>query len=144
MSLTNHDIHAPGGFAPFTAVSFANGAGKAVTVEDQTPLPVTLAPAGPVTPLAGTASASTMAGPFVPVLGRPIVVTLAGDWSGTVTLLRSVDGGTTKLPLTIGGLPWAVFSGNANEPVAEEREPGATYYLDFDRVSGTLSYRVSQ
>jgi hypothetical protein len=57
---------------------------------------------------------------------------------------RSVDDGDTKLPLTVGGLPWAAFTGNACEPVAEESESGAAYYLDVTLASGTLTYRLAQ
>jgi hypothetical protein len=96
------------------------------------------------TPLAGTSSTSAVLGPFTPQLGRPIWVSLSGTWAGTVTVKRSVDAGATKLPLTIAGSPWAVFTGNALEQVAEDAESGALYYLDFTYTSGTLTYRVSQ
>ena len=62
-----------------------------------------------------------------------------GTW-----MLRSTDGGTTRLPMTIGGSGWGSFQGNCNEPVAEESVAGATYYLAIAVTSGTLSYRVTQ
>ena len=94
--------------------------------------------------LAGSVSASTMLGPFQPDLARAIWVTLSGAWVGRVQLLRSVDGGATKLPLTVAGQPWANFTGNANEIAGEETTPGARYYLSVTLTSGTLTYRVAQ
>lgn len=94
--------------------------------------------------LAGTMGASGVAGPFAPALSRPINLRLSGTWVGTVALKRSIDGGTTKDALTVGGDVWGVFTANCNEPVWEESEVGATYYLEFARTSGTLVYRVAQ
>lgn len=80
-----------------------------------------------------------------PVLDRPIWLTLKGSWAGNVTLLRSTDGGATKLPLTFGdGSPKPTWSGNMQAPVAEESVSAATYYLSFVRTSGTLEYRMEQ
>jgi len=58
-------------------------------------------------------------------------------------VLRSTDGGTTRLPLTAGGLPWASFTGNCNEIVITATD-SATYYLAFQISSGTVTYRVGQ
>jgi len=100
--------------------------------------------ASTVAPETGSIAASGAAGSFRPQLGRPIILTLTGTWAGTVTLTRSVDGGTTKLPVTLAGAPWAVFTANCNEPVWEESEAGATFHLDFARVSGTVDFRFAQ
>jgi hypothetical protein len=100
---------------------------------------------GPVSaPLTGTANGNSEAGAFAAVPGKPIWVTLSGAWTGTVSVYRSVDGGATKLPLTVGGLPWGVFTGNANEEVAEETVSGATYYLEIALTAGSVTYRVQQ
>lgn len=96
------------------------------------------------TPLSGSSSTTQTVGPFTPQLGRPINLTLSGTWVGSVQLLRSIDGGTTKLPLTVGGSAWGSYSANANEPVWTETEAGATYYLAITRTSGTISYRIAQ
>ena len=85
-----------------------------------------------------------MAGPFTPQLGRPINILLSGAWTGTAQLLRSVDGGTNRMPLTIGGSTWGSYSANANEPVWTETEAGATFYLALTPSSGTVTYRVAQ
>jgi hypothetical protein len=100
-----------------------------------------------VTPLAGTSSTTEVVGPFVPQLGRPIWLTLdfaTGSFVGTVTVKRSIDGGSTKHGLTLGGAADGVYTAFVNEQVAEETEAGATYYLDIARTSGTLAYRMAQ
>lgn len=72
------------------------------------------------------------------------MLALSGTWTGTVKLLRSTDGGATKLPLTAAGLAWGVFNANCCEPVWEEAIVGAALYLDATLSSGTLTYRVAQ
>lgn len=95
-------------------------------------------------PLAGAAAASTSAGPFTPQLARAIWLTLTGAWTGTVRVLRSVDGGATKVPLTLAGQSWASFTANCAEPIAEESVSAATYYLDIALTSGAVTYRLEQ
>jgi len=140
-----HPVTAPAGAVPELALAFAGSDGNATTVSAASPLPV-LATPQPATsaPLAGTAAASGTVGPFLPQLGRPIWLTLTGTWSGTATLLRSADGGATRLPLTVAGQPWGVFSANGQEPVMEESSAEASYYLFFQLQSGSAGYRVSQ
>jgi hypothetical protein len=135
-AITGLPLSAPGGYVTPTAISLVDGDGGARPVSGSEPLPVA--------PLAGTASTAETAWPYVPVLGRAIVLTLAGSWTGRVTVLRSIDGGTSRLPLTVGGQPWATFTANANEAVAEESVSGATYYLQLAPSTGTISYRVQQ
>ena len=145
--MTMASIEAPAGFVPALGVSFGAIGTGATPVDPDHPLPVTAVAwqgAATTAPVAGTASAATLAGPVAPALGRPLWLTLMGSWTGTVKLLRSTDGGTTRLPMTIGGSGWGSFQGNCNEPVAEESVAGATYYLDIAVTSGTLSYRVTQ
>ena len=142
-------ISYPARYAPGVALNYADETGNAVKVSAAAPLPVTLAAAsgGSSTaqaPLAGTASAALTVGPFVPQAGKPLVLTLAGSWSGTVKLLRSVDGGASKLPLTLAGAPWAAYSANVCEPVWEENEAAATFYLQLAPASGAISYRLAQ
>ncbi|MCB5425822.1 hypothetical protein H0274_11170 [Altererythrobacter sp. CC-YST694] len=135
---------APAAYIPFTALAWPSGE-DSVAVGPDTPLPVTAAFGAAVsTPLAGTASSSMIVGPFTPDLGRPIWLTLSGSWSGRVQVKRSVDGGTTKLALTAAGINWGKFTTNACEPVAEESQQGATYYLDVVLASGSLDYEVAQ
>ena len=110
------------------------------------PLPVTMQNPAPATstPLTGTANASTTVGPFTPQLARAIWISLSGTWTGTVQVLRSTDGGATKLPLTVAGASWGSFTANCNEPVAEESDAAATYYLSITLASGSVTYRVAQ
>ena len=139
-------IHAPAAYYPPFAVAFADDQGNGVVVDTANPLPVTVA-AAPLesgTPLTGSLSTSGLVGPFDPARGRAIWLSLSGTWTGTVTVQRSVDGGATRLPLTAGGLLWAAFTANACEPVAEDSESGAAYYLDVTIASGTLTYRLAQ
>lgn len=142
-------ISYPARYAPGVALNYADTSGNAVLVSDAKPLPVTLAAAtgGTTTPpavLAGSAGAAVTAGPFVPAAGKPIVLTLSGTWTGTAKLLRSVDGGATKLPVTLAGAAWAVYSANACEPVWEENEAAATFYLQLAPATGSISYRLAQ
>jgi hypothetical protein len=58
--------------------------------------------------------------------------------------LRSVDGGATRHPLTVGGAIWARYSGNVCEQVWEEDETAARFYLNLSPASGTVQYRLAQ
>ena len=138
-------IEAPGGFVPRQAVAFGSAEGDAVQVDIDHPLP-TSAMIGAATsaPLTGSSSASATVGPFTPQLGRPIWLTLSGSWSGTVVVLRSTDGGATKLPLTAAGQGWGAFGANVNEPVGEETVAAARYYLQITLTSGSVTYEVRQ
>jgi hypothetical protein len=139
-------ITAPAGYYPPFALVFADGAGDGVLVDIENPLPVTVVELEleGAAPLTGSTSASGVLGPFTPAGSTPIWLSLSGTWTGTVALRRSIDGGATKLPLTAGGQPWATFSANACEPVAQDNESGATYYLAITLTSGTLTYRLAQ
>ena len=139
------EVEVPAGFVPQYAIAFGAVDGPAVAVHPDNPLPVrAIRQAATATALAGSMTASGIAGPFVPELDRPIWVSLSGGWTGTAELLRSVDGGATMLPLTIGGARWGRFTATANEAVADESEVGATYYLAVTLNTGTLGYRVAQ
>jgi hypothetical protein len=146
MSEMSHvPIGNPAGFLTQHVVAFAGADGLGTTVTAAAPLPVAVGPATPPgAPLAGQTSVDAVAGPFAPVAGLPIWVSLSGDWSGSVQVMRSLDGGATLQPLTLGGQPWAIYTTNANEPVGEETVAGATYYLDVALSSGSLAYRVQQ
>lgn len=117
----------------------------AVAVSEANPLPVQMTPQPASTqPLAQTLSASGSVGPFAPDLNRAIWLTLSGSWSGTATIMRSVDHGATRYPLTLAGQPWAVFTANAQEVISEESDASATYYVDIALNSGSVAVRVSQ
>ena len=136
-------IQSPSGYAATRAMAFADVDGSALLVSAAAPLPVAPA-ASTVTPLAGSTAASLVAGPYQPALDRDVVLALSGTWAGTVRLLRSTDGGTTKLPLTAGGSAWGQFTANCCEPAWSEAESVARLYLDIALTSGTLVYRLAQ
>jgi hypothetical protein len=139
-------IRAPGGFAPVTAIGRADAHGDLALVNESNPLPVRLSDATGSAPpaLSGSSEGSAVVCPFAPRPGRPVYLELSGDWQGEVRLVRSVDGGASRSPLTIAGSAWAVFRANVCEPVWEEGEAGAQLYLEITVSSGTLAYRVSQ
>ena len=135
----------PGGYTPARALVYADTDGSAVQVSSAAPLPVSLGRTAPApAALSGTLAASGSVGPFTPVAGKPVILALSGTWSGSVRLLRSTDGGTTRLPLTMAGAAWAQYSANCCEPVWEEYEAGAQLYLSGTVTSGSIAYRVSQ
>lgn len=136
-------IQNPSGYAVTRAVAFADVDGSMLQVAAATPLPVTLGSVA-TSALAGTSATSTVAGPYLPALDRPIMLLLTGTWSGTVTVTRSVDGGTTRQPLTVNGAPWGQFTANCCEAVWDEAETGAQLYLDISLSSGSLTYRLAQ
>ncbi len=135
----------PAGYVTEQVAAFGLPGGLARTVDADNPLPVRMGVAASASaPLAGSATGSSIVGPFTPELGRAIWLTLSGTWSGTVALVRSVDGGATMQPLTVGGQAWGQYTANANEPVAEETVAAARYYLSIALTGGTLAYRVQQ
>ena len=96
-------------------------------------------------PADGTATGVPAAMPsFAPDPGRPVHLRLSGVWTGTVKVLSSRDGGASKMPLTLAGDAWGVFTGNCNEDVETPWETGVTYYLDISVTSGTLYYHLGQ
>ena len=137
-------LKTPAGYVPQMAVAFANATGEAEIVSANNPVPVLEQPFAASPALTGSANASAVVGPFQPRAGRAIVLSLSGTWTGTARLLRSTDGGATKLPVTAAGLPYGVFTANVCEPVWEESEAAALLYLDLTLGSGTLSYRMGQ
>ena len=144
--MPNKLIFSPGPYVPQHAVAFAAGDGTASTVSWANRLPVDTGSSVAATssPLAGTASASTLAGPFTPQPGRVITLGLSGSWAGNVQVPRATDGGVTRLPLTAGGVACANFTGNACEPVSDATDAAATFYLAITLTSGALTYRMVQ
>lgn len=139
-------ILAPAGYVPEQAIAFKTRDGGATVVDPANPLPTMLAlSASAAIALAGSASASGTIGPFAPDLGRPIWLTLSGTWTGNVRLLRSTDGGTTKLPLTFSdGSVKPGWTGAMQAAIAEETVATATYWLAITLSAGSVSYRMEQ
>lgn len=141
--MPGNPIQTPASYTASHAIAFASPDGTAMVVSAQAPLPTAPVRAA-TTPLAGTAVASSVQGPFQPVPDRPLMLSLSGTWTGTVRVLRSTDGGATKLPLTIGGAAWGQYTGNCCEPVWEESDASAQLYLDITLTGGTVAYRIAQ
>lgn len=137
-------VAAPAAYAPLSAVGFAEADSTLSPVSATKPLPVSLFGQAAPAPLTGSTTVSGQVGPFTPVIGKPVVLALTGEWSGTVSVLRSTDGGTSRLAITAGGAPWAQFSANCCEPVWEEATDGATLYLDITLSAGSVIYRMGQ
>ena len=146
--MPNVPISYPARYAPGVALNYSDGSGDAILVSQAAPLPVSIsaAPSGSAvpTPLTGTAQTARTVGSFVPVAARPILLTLSGTWTGTARLLRSIDGGVTRLPVTLAGAPWGEYTANINEPVWEENEAPAVFYLQLTPLSGSIVYRLAQ
>lgn len=151
---TTNPIKTPAGYVPAFALGFSGPTGDLEIVDSVKPLPVALSSVEPLevtaaaapapTPLDGTSTASIVAGPFHPAPGRPVVLTLAGTWEGVVQVKRSIDGGTTLHPVTVGGFAWGRYTDNACEPVWEEQEDDASLHLDIALTSGSIAFRIAQ
>jgi hypothetical protein len=139
-------IISPAKYVSATAVGFASQRGELALVTSNAPLPVTVTNgSGPrVQPLSGRASSSTVVGPFAPNTNVPFHLQLSGEWRGRVSLERSTDKGATRQGLTIGGTPWASFSVNVNEPVWQESDSTASFWLNIMLEGGEVMYRLSQ
>jgi hypothetical protein len=161
---TASSVQAPGGYAPMQAPCVRQGDGSCVPISPISPLPTAQGPlaAASSTPLAGTVTASTVnptsgaagfasgaavIGPMAPQLGRDISLKLwtTNNAAFSCQMVDSIDGGATKLPLTIydsaiGG-PYTV---PVNSVVLNETVAGAQVYLLCTITGGTLNYVVTQ
>jgi len=106
------------------------------------------------TPLIATIAdtAAHTLGPFTPQLAREIWLTLNATVAatGTAQLLRSTDGGATRVGLTAGGIAIGSFAFNAvtgaitNEILSVETDAAATYYLSIALTAGSVAIRLAQ
>lgn len=134
----------PSTYTPVFAVGFSDDTGNSLTVSQSKPLPIAPVVVNKPAPLQGNASISGQVGPLALLPRQPVMLTLSGAWTGTVTMLRSTDGGTTRLALTALGQPYGQFTSNTCEPVWEEAEDAAALYLDIALTSGAITYRLAQ
>ena len=140
-------IQNPTGYAIPRAVAYADVDGSMLQVSSAAPLPVVVLSTSGVaatTPLVGTATTTSVVGPYQPAIGRAVMLLLTGTWTGTVKVVRSVDSGTTKQPLTINGSTWGQFTTNCCEAVWDEIESAARFFLDITLASGSVTYRLAQ
>lgn len=96
-----------------------------------------------ISALAGTFGANATSAAY-PTEPGAVNVTLTGTWSGTVTLCRSFDGGTTLAPYATPdgtALSWTA----AMSTMLPECEAGVLWYLVMSSfASGSCAYRISQ
>lgn len=137
-------VSAPAAYAPLTAVGYTEADATLTAISADKPLPVSTVSIPAPLALAGSTGVAVVAGPYTPNSDKPVILALSGTWTGTVRVLRSIDGGTTKLPLTAAGQAWGVFSANCCEPVWQETVTGVSLYLDLAVGSGSLTYRLAQ
>lgn len=161
---TASSVQAPGGYAPMQAPCVRQSDGGCVPVSPVAPLPTAQGPlaAAVSIPLAGTVTSSAVnpssgaaafmnggavIGPMAPQLGRDIGLKLwtANTAAFSCQLVDSIDGGITKLPLTIfdtaTGGPYTV---PINSIITTETIANTQVYLLCTVTSGTLSYVVAQ
>ena len=109
-------------------------------------------PATAVAALTGTVNATTLVGPFTPELIRNIYLQVACPTAatGSVTLLRSADGGVTKYQMTVMGqllYNWNLSATTGvvvNEEVDCPNSNLLTYYLQITLTAGSVSYNIYQ
>lgn len=91
-------------------------------------------------------------GPFNPQLNRAIWLTLNATLaaSGQAQILRSTDGGATKLAMTRQSVPIGqfAFAGLAgvivNEKIDVETDAAAEWFLSIQLTAGSVSVRMAQ
>lgn len=107
------------------------------------PISLLYNPSG-VAPVAAAKTDASCTGAFTPLAGRAFNVSGWGTFVATWQLVRSFDGGVTKLPITAAGTQLYVWTAPASEE-AEELEYGVSYYVCVTSyTSGTLNIRISQ
>ena len=107
-----------------------------------------------VAPLTATINdtAAHILGPYAPQLARDIWLTLNATVAatGVAQLLRSNDGGVTKIGVTSQGAVKASYQFNAaagvivNEAIHTESDATATFYLSIQLSAGTVTVRLAQ
>ena len=104
------------------------------------------------TALTGNENATITVGPFSPDLGRAVYTEIIGDgFTGTIQILRSKDGGTTKELMTKSGSP--IFNINlseattaviVNEIIDTPLSATLTYYIAITVTAGSLKWSLYQ
>lgn len=105
-------------------------------------------------PISGTmtSGATQVSSSFIPELGRSVYVEIigAGGATGTINVVRSRDGGTTKFPITRNGVntsalnPVGVTGIMFNEDVDVPESANFTYYIIATLSAGSISYNIFQ
>jgi hypothetical protein len=103
-----------------------------------------------VTPASGAATfagGTATIGPLTPTLGRDIALKLWTSNSAPFScqMFDSIDGGVTKLPLSIFDTPiGGPYNGPVNSVITSESVSGTTEYLVCTVSSGNLNYWMGQ
>ena len=161
---TASSVQAPGGYAPMQSPCVRQSDSSCMAVSPTAPLPTTQGPLGAAisTPLAGIVTASAVTptsgaasfaggaatiGPMVPQLGRDIGLK---SWSAdnaafSCQMRDSIDGGVTKLPLTIFDVAiGGPYTAPVNSAITAETIANTQVYLLCGVTAGTLNYVVAQ
>lgn len=93
--------------------------------------------------LTGESVVSETVGGFDPPQNQYLWLELTGNFTGTVEVLRSTDGGATLQPLTEKGEQIANFSGPCCEIVHYETSGQARLFLRITLTSGVVKYRLA-
>lgn len=103
---------------------------------------------GAATPTGCSASGgagSYVVGPFSPSPGYPVRLVATGTWSGSITIGTSINNCSTLNGLTVAGVAYGVFTGNANEAVdVPATTGGVSYCASITVTSGTLTLALRQ
>jgi hypothetical protein len=97
-----------------------------------------------VSVLAGSLTSGQYSAAFTPNAGNDVNLSLygSGSWTGTVSLFRSFDRGTTMEACTSAGTAIS-WTGNISEPVWNEPELGVLLYLYFSGT-GSPTFRFGE
>lgn len=100
--------------------------------------------ASTIAPVASTASANGFSTVFSATPGYKLYLTLTGTWTGSVSLLRSTDGGFNWNQVTHqDGVPVTITQ-NCDESLTMVTQADVKYRLEFAVASGTIIYRLAQ
>ncbi|WP_164867986.1 hypothetical protein [Rhodovarius crocodyli] len=110
-------------------------------VEDANPLPVL--PARVANVVTGALTSGGLTGDaFIP-LAPDFNISIWGNWTGSIALERSLDGGATWLPYTYSDGTAVAWSLNISTSWAEP-EAAIRYRLRAGNITGTANWRLSQ
>jgi hypothetical protein len=145
-------IEAAGG--PGATQTVANAVPVTQAVSGTTPLAGNFTAVAPNAFLSSTTASTGLSAAFSSVPAHAVWVKLRGNnpatantgpgtFSGTVIVQKSIDGGQSWDPLTVGGAAYASFTGNCDEAVSAEDDSAALYRLACTAyTSGTIYYSI--
>lgn len=95
-------------------------------------------------PVEGNFAATGVSEVFDPLPGVPVRCRLVGNgFTGTVTVERTDDKGSSWQPMTAAGAAWASFTDDCNEEVDEPVADNVQYRLNCSALTaGDVDYRL--